>query len=343
MSDYSYDLIEELDSVGMAQTFMGSATNVEGFRRYVAIKRVIPRFASHPRFIEALLNEVRRGAWLSHANIFSVVDLGKSGDSVFTMTDFASGMSLKGILDALRLQRVRLELKDVIHIAVQVCAALSYAHGGIDEDGNRFEMTHGNVSPSNILFTRRGEVRIADFGLAKARTHFGSTYPEIMEGKLNYLSPEAALGREVDQRGDVFAVGACVWEMLAGRRLFLGDRDYKILDMVSEARIPTLVDTHPEVNPQFEGIILKALTRDPIDRFPSAGEFSDALESYGFHHQMMARRPDLDLKRLICAALSRQTSCPPNPPTIDEAIREELRGFTSTKRSRGRNALNAQV
>jgi len=186
---------------------------------------------------------------------------------------------------------------------------------------------HRDVSPPNILISKRGEVKVTDFGLAKARTQLERTDPGVVKGKFSYLSPEVATGQDVDERADIFALGVCVWEMLAGRRLFLGDTDYETVQAVSNANVPSLVGVHPEVDPQIEGLILKALARDPDERFRTAREFGDALAGYLFHHQMKVT--SYDIANLVKAALERQKSVPPQPMMIDGMIQEELGRFTS--------------
>jgi serine/threonine-protein kinase len=142
-----------------------------------------------------------------------------------------------------------------------------------------------------------------------------------------------ATGQEVDERADIFALGVCIWEMLAGRRLFLGDTDYETVQAVSNADVPSLVGVHPEVDPQFEAMILKALARNPADRFPTARELGDALASYLFHHQMKVT--SYDIANLVKAALERQKSVPPEPIMIDGMIQEELGRFTSLESDGG--------
>jgi eukaryotic-like serine/threonine-protein kinase len=148
-----------------------------------------------------------------------------------------------------------------------------------------------------------------------------------VKGKFSYLSPEVATGQEVDERADIFALGVCIWEMLAGRRLFLGDTDYETVQAVSGAQVPSLVGAHPEVDAQFEAIMMKALARKPADRYRSARELGDALASYLFHHQMKVT--PYDIASLVKAALERQKSVPPQPMMIDGMIQEELGRFTS--------------
>jgi serine/threonine-protein kinase len=327
MSEQRYHLLEKLESGGMAEVFLGEATSVQGFKKRVAIKRVLPHLASHTNFIGMFLDEARLGARLTHANIVSVFDIGKSDNSFFIVMEFVDGTNLKKIMETFRLKEQHFPLKDVIYIAMETCRGLSYAHELIDDDGHPVELVHRDVSPPNILISKRGEVKVTDFGLAKARTQLERTDPGVVKGKFSYLSPEVATGQDVDARADIFALGVCLWEMLAGRRLFLGDTDYETVQAVSNADVPSLVGVHPEVDPQFESLILKALARDPNNRFPSAREFGDALASYLFHHQMKVT--SYDIANLVKAALERQKSVPPQPMMIDGMIQEELARFTS--------------
>lgn len=327
MTDQRYRLIEKLESGGMAEVFLAEATSVQGFKKRVAIKRVLPHLASHTNFIGMFLDEARLGARLSHANIVSVFDIGSSDNSFFIVMEFIDGTNLKKIMETLRLKREAFPLKDVIYIAMEACRGLSYAHELRDDDGGPLELVHRDVSPPNILVSRRGEVKVTDFGLAKARTQLERTDPGVVKGKFSYLSPEAATGQEVTERADVFALGVCIWEMLAGRRLFLGDTDYETVQAVSAAQVPSLVGDHPEVDPEFEEILMRSLARDPEQRFESAREFGDTLAGYLFHHQMKVT--SYDIANLVKAALERQKSVPPRPMMIDTMIQEELARFTS--------------
>ncbi len=327
MTDQRYRLIEKLEAGGMAEVFLAEATSVQGFKKRVAIKRVLPHLASHKNFIGMFLDEARLGARLSHANIVSVFDIGSSDNSYFIVMEFVDGTNLKKIMETLRLKRQSFPLKDVIYIAMEACRGLSYAHELRDDDGNPLDLVHRDVSPPNILISRRGEVKVTDFGLAKARTQLERTDPGVVKGKFSYLSPEAATGQDVTERADIFALGVCVWEMLGGRRLFLGDTDYETVQAVSNAEVPSLIGDHPEVDAEFERLLAKSLAREPEHRFASAREFGDALAGYLFHHQMKVT--SYDIANLVKAALERQKSVPPRPMMIDTMIQEELARFTS--------------
>ena len=279
------------------------------------------------------LDEARLGARLSHANIVSVFDIGKSDNSFFIVMEFVDGTNLKKVMETMRLKRQPFPLKDAIYITMEACRGLSYAHELLDEDGGPLDLVHRDVSPPNILISKRGEVKVTDFGLAKARTQLERTDPGVVKGKFSYLSPEVAGGQQADERADIFALGVCLWEMLAGRRLFLGETDYETVQAVSAADVPSLVGSHPEVDAQFDAIVQKTLSRNPDDRFQTARDLGDALASYLFHHQMKVT--PYDIANLVKAALARQKSIPPQPVMIDDMIQEELARFTSLESSMG--------
>ena len=311
----------------MAEVFLGEATSVQGFKKRVAIKRVLPHLASHQNFIGMFLDEARLGARLNHANIVSVFDIGSSDDTFFIVMEFIDGCNLKKIIEASRNDERDFSLKDAIYIAMEVCRGLSYAHELRDDDNNPLDLVHRDVSPPNILISKRGEVKVTDFGLAKARTQLERTDPGVVKGKFSYLSPEAVAGKDVDARADIFALGVCLWEMLGSRRLFLGDTDYDTVQLVHEAHIPTLQGLHPEVDEQFQMLLERSLSKNPAERFQSAREFGDALAGYLFHHQMKVT--SYDIANVVKAALDRRNTLPPQPAIIDKMIQEEMAAFTS--------------
>jgi serine/threonine-protein kinase len=279
------------------------------------------------------LDEARLGARLSHANIVSVFDIGKADNSYFIVMEFVEGTNLKKIIETLRAKRKPFPLKDALYIAMEACRGLSYAHELLDDDGGPLDLVHRDVSPPNILISKRGEVKVTDFGLAKARTQLERTDPGVVKGKFSYLSPEVASGQGADERADLFALGVCLWEMLAGRRLFLGETDYETVQAVSAAKVPSLVGTHAEVDEELDALLQKSLARRPEDRFQSARELGDALAGYLFHHQMKVT--SYDIANLVKEALERQKSVPPQPVMIDTMILEELERFTSLESTAG--------
>jgi hypothetical protein len=206
----------------MAEVFKGEAMSVQGFKKQVAIKRVLPHLAQNKNFISMFLDEARLGARLTHANIVTRSSTSAPRDNTFFIVmEFIDGCNLKAVIEDHRQQGRRLPREGRVYIAIETCKGLSYAHEVQDDDGNDLHIVHRDISPPNVLISKRGEVKVTDFGLAKATTQLEKTDPGVVKGKFSYLSPEAALGESVDMKTDVYATGIVLWEMLAGRRLYL--------------------------------------------------------------------------------------------------------------------------
>jgi eukaryotic-like serine/threonine-protein kinase len=323
MADHRYRVIKRLEAGGMAEVYLGEATGVEGFKKRVAIKRVLPHLAQNENFIRMFLDEARLSARLNHANIVSVFDISAREDTYFLIMEFVDGANLKKILESLHRRGQRFQLPEAIYVCTEAARGLSYAHELHDENGRALGIVHRDISPPNIMLTKRGEVKVADFGLAKAGTQLSQTDPGVVKGKFSYLSPEAAFGKEVDARADVFSLGIVLWEMLAGRRLFLGETDYATVKLVQGANIPRLSPLNNQVDDAFEEILLRALTREPDARYQSAHEFGDALTGYLFARQLKVT--SFDIQTLVNTAISEDLLPTKNEASlIDRLIQEEL-------------------
>ena len=322
-AEHKYRVIKRLEAGGMAEVYLGEAVSVQGFKKKVAIKRVLPHLAQNESFIEMFLDEARLSARLNHANIVSVFDISKREDTYFLIMEFVDGVNLKKIMEGMAKRKQRMRLVDAVHLCVEACRGLSYAHELADESGKPLGIVHRDISPPNIMVTRRGEVKLADFGLAKASTQLQTTDPGVVKGKFSYLCPEAAQGQEVDARADIFAIGIVLWEMLAGKRLFWGENDYATVKLIQKANVPRLSPLNREVDEAFEEVLLKSLARDPAARFQSAREFGDALSDYLFRNQRMVTAYDLaNLVQLVTSEESHSTA--DEFSLIDRLIQEEL-------------------
>lgn len=326
----------------MAEVFVGEALSVQGFRKRVAIKRVLPHLAQNTNFIGMFLDEARLGARLNHANIVSVFDIGAADDTYFIVMEFVDGANLKKLMESVRAQGRHFPMKEAIYIAMEACRGLSYAHDLHDDDGNLLLLVHRDVSPPNILISKRGEVKVTDFGLAKATTQLETTDPGVVKGKFAYLCPEAARGEEVDLRADIFAMGIVLWELLSGRRLFLGENDYQTIKLVRQSNVPSLSRLNPEVDTEFEQVLGRALEKDPNDRYQSAREFSDALAGYLFSHQMKVTAFDIaNLVKVAAVDEPAKTKSAQQQSIIDKLIQEEMLRFTSIDESDEGSAAGA--
>ncbi|MCA9603421.1 MAG: serine/threonine protein kinase, partial [Myxococcales bacterium] len=328
MADQRYRVIDRLEAGGMAEVFRAEAISVQGFKKQVAIKRVLPHLSQNRNFIAMFLDEARLGARLNHANIVTVFDIGAADNTYFIVMEYIDGGNLKSVMEAIRKEGRPFPLKEALYICMEACRGLSYAHETTDDDGQSIGIVHRDVSPPNIMLSRRGEVKLTDFGLAKATTQLEKTDPGVVKGKFSYLSPEAAVGRPVDARADVFALGVVLWEMLASKRLFLGESDYHTVKMVQRAEVPSLVGLHQDADEEFNAVLQQALARDPDQRFQSAREFGDALAGYLFGHRLKVT--SYDIANLVKRTLSEEPKAKQtNQSIIDRLIQEELSAFQS--------------
>ena len=330
MAEQRYRVIERLAAGGMAEVFVGDAMSVQGFKKRVAIKRVLPHLASNENFIGMFLDEARLGARMNHANIVSVLDIGSADNTFFIVMEYVDGANLKTIIEVLLKQGRTVPMKEAVYIAMEASRGLSYAHELCDDDGNELDIVHRDISPPNILISKRGEVKVTDFGLAKASTQLEKTDPGVVKGKFSYLAPEAALGDPVDERADIFALGIVLWEMIAGRRLFLGESDYQTIKLVQQANVPSLAAINHEADENLERVLGKALAKNPADRYQSAREMSDALAGFLFTHQLKVT--SYDIASLVKNAVENEDkprAAAGQQSIIDKLIQEELVRFTS--------------
>ncbi|MEE2644954.1 MAG: protein kinase [Myxococcota bacterium] len=286
MTSEKYQIVQKLDTGGMAEVWKGKATSLQGFEKLVAIKRVLPELAEKDEFLSMFLDEARLALGLNHANIVQTFDIGLSGDAYFIVMEWIDGLNLRAILEALKEKKRQLSVAETVFIVAEVCRGLSYAHNCMNSQGEPLYIVHRDINPPNVLISREGEVKLVDFGLAKASTQASPTAQGMIKGKFGYLSPEAAFGEEIDARADLFAVGVLLWEMLAGRRLFDGANNRETVLMVRAAEHPPLASINPAVDDELEEIVSRSLERDRERRYQSAEELGRALTRYLFQRQL---------------------------------------------------------
>jgi len=272
-----YRVVEKLESGGMAEVFRAESEGLQGFRKQVAIKRVLPHLSEKKRFIAMFLDEARLSAQLSHSNCVQVFDIGVGDQAYFIVMEYVDGANLKAIAETIRKAGRDFPVPAAAFIAHEICKGLSYAHEFHDPNGLEMKIVHRDISPPNVLITKFGEVKIVDFGLAKASSQLEKSEPGIIKGKFSYLSPEAAMGQEVDARTDIFAVGIMLWELLAGQRLFLGETDFQTVKKVQQAMVPPVSQVNPKVPVELERIVNRALARDINARYQTARELGQDL------------------------------------------------------------------
>ncbi len=276
----NYLLMERIAIGGMAELFKARQNGLEGFRRILAIKRILPHLAANQDFVTMFIDEAKLAAQLSHPNIGHIYDLGKLEDSYFIAMEYVDGKDLRAILKAIDQKEARMPFRVAAYVTQKLCSALSYAHSAKDMDGKRMDLVHRDVSPQNIIISTTGEVKLVDFGIAKAASKASHTQTGALKGKLLYMSPEQAWGKTIDLRADIFALGVVMWEMLTGRKLFYGDSEMSILEKVREAVVESPRSIREDIPEELERIVLKALEKDPSKRYRDCQAMQADIERF---------------------------------------------------------------
>lgn len=326
-----YRVIERLASGGMAEVFVAESAGIEGFKKTVAIKRVLPHLSEKKRFIAMFLDEARLSAHLSHSNVVQVFDIGVGDNTYFIVMEYVDGADLKQVIKHIRDEQRPFPIEAALYICAKMCEGLAYAHElENQETGDCFNVVHRDISPPNVLISKHGEIKIVDFGLAKASTQLEKSEAGIIKGKFSYLSPEAAHGQEVDARADIFAVGIMLWEMLAGRRLFQGKTDYDTVKQVQKAEIPPITKVCREADDHLESILRRALARDRDARYASARALGSDLTRYLYKVGKPVSAFDIaELVRGPMQARKLKSGADGGVSIIDKLIAETLFEFTS--------------
>ncbi len=276
-----YALYGEIAAGGMATVHLGRLVGPVGFSRTVAIKRLHPQFAKDPEFVSMFLDEARLAARIQHPNVVSTLDVVALEGEVFLVMEYIQGESLSKLVRACRRKDTLVPPRIASSVVAAALHGLHAAHEAKSERGEPLNIVHRDISPQNILVGVDGVARVLDFGVAKAAMRAQTTRDGQMKGKLGYMSPEQLHGKGVDRRTDVFAAGVVLWEALTGRRLFDGADAGEIMMKVMSADIPQPGLVVPSIPPQLDSITMRALERDPSNRFASAREFAIALEQAG--------------------------------------------------------------
>ncbi len=275
-----YLLLERINVGGMAEVFKAKAFGVEGFERVLAIKRILPSMADDDEFINMFVDEARIAVQLSHANIVQIYELGKYENQYYIAMEYVSGKDLRQILDRFRKRKQTLPIPAAAFLTSKICEGLDYAHRKSDPTGKPLNLIHRDVSPQNILVSYEGAVKITDFGIAKAEDRASKTQAGVLKGKFGYMSPEQVRGLEIDHRSDIFAVGILMYEMLTGKRLFIGESDFSTLEKVRNADVPPPTQHNPAIPPELERVMLKALAREREERYQWTSELHDDLQQF---------------------------------------------------------------
>ncbi len=277
-----YTLLRKLATGGMAELFLALQKSVAGFEKLIVIKRVLPQMVEDRSFIDMLLQEARIAATLSHPNIVQIYDVGEAEGSFYIAMEHIHGEDIRSVIRQMRAKDYpEFPVEHALAIALGVCAGLNYAHEKKDLDGHPLGIVHRDISPQNVLMTFSGDIKIVDFGIAKSDTKMiTETKSGRLKGKVPYMSPEQARGEKIDGRSDIFSAGVMLFELTTGRRLFKGQSEFETLKLICDRDYPLPSSVRSGYPPALESIVMKALAKDPTERYQTARQMQNALEEF---------------------------------------------------------------
>lgn len=306
---------------GMGEVWLAQQRGSAGWQKQVAVKKLLPHLSQDAEFLARFHDEGRLAASLSHGNIVATLEMVEQDGETLVAMEYVDGIDLR---EALRRSRARGQTVPVdvaLWVASEVCRALDFAHSRLGDDGRPLGIVHRDVSPSNVLLSRSGEVKLADFGIAAARSRLSRTLTGQLRGKLSYMSPEQASGLRVDGRSDLFALGAVVYEMLSGQKAFDGDAEAEILGRVQQARCTPLAELRPDLDPDLVATVERSMTLDPDARYATAEEMGVELL-----RSMMLQTGPVTQKRLArwLESLAHGAAASGARPGLDSALLAQL-------------------
>jgi serine/threonine-protein kinase len=271
-----YHIIGELARGGMGVVYLVATRGPGDFSKLLVLKELQPDLAEEPALLEMFFEEARLAARLNHPNIVQTYEVGTEGKRHYIVMDYLSGRALSRVL---RRRDKAFTLAMHLRVLCEVLRGLDYAHRLTGFDGKAIGIVHRDVNPQNVFITFDGQVKLLDFGIAKALDSHIETRTGVLKGKPGYMAPEQLAGR-IDTRADIYAVGTMIWEAIAGRRLWSGKTDVEILSQLMEGKLPSLADTVPDAPPALVRMCEKAMARDPADRHATAAELLAELQAY---------------------------------------------------------------
>jgi serine/threonine protein kinase len=272
-----YQLLEKVAVGGMAELYRAKVIGDHGFEKLVAIKKILPHLTDEGNLVKAFIDEAKLAALLQHENIVQIYDFGSMNGEYFIAMEYLFGKDLRRLVHKARENDVPLSLENTLYIISRICAGLDYSHNLKDLQGKPLNIIHRDINPQNIFITYEGQVKIIDFGIAKAASHNSTTHEGLIKGKLAYMSPEQANGQTIDRRSDIYSTGIILYELLAGRRMFQGET-MQIYTRVRDAAYEPLQKMVPDLPAKLHALVERALAKQPGERYQSSGEMLADLE-----------------------------------------------------------------
>ncbi len=283
-----YELVSRLAAGGMAEIFLARTKSIQGFEKYLVIKRILGHRTQDPEFVRMFLDEARVAATLDHPNIVQIYDVGHVDNEYFIAMEYLRGHNLIEIVRAgAKLGYAKPPLEHVVSTLTQCCAGLHYAHEKRDFEGRSLEIVHRDVTPQNVVVSFDGSVKVVDFGIAKAATREVETLAGTLKGKIGYMSPEQCRGGSVDRRSDVFAVGIILFELTTGKRLYHERSDFDTLKKIIEGPVPSPRDLLPFYPAFLNAIVVRCLQKNPDDRYQTARDLHADLDAFARDNQLV--------------------------------------------------------
>ncbi|MEO8552961.1 MAG: serine/threonine-protein kinase, partial [Kofleriaceae bacterium] len=320
-----YQLVERLAMGGMAELFVATSPGEHGFQKKVVIKRLLPHLGVDDTYKNMFIDEAKLTARLVHPKIAQTFELGRVDQDLFIAMEFVDGIDVLALLREFAQRRRRVDPQLAAWIAHEVLDALDYAHNVRDDQGRTLGIVHRDISPSNVLLSNRGDVKLVDFGIARAkdpdRAHKSKT--GTLKGKYGYMSPEQVIEMPLDGRSDVFSVGVVLAELLTGRRLFAAANELDVLLMVRDAKLTRFDKYGHEIEHGLQGIVRKALKKSVEERYAHAAAFRDAISEWLFEHRhrmtnKMVADVVAELQPAVVERRNRQVADTPVPSVIDD-------------------------
>ncbi len=275
-----YELIYRLGSGGMATVYVARLSGLAGFERLVAVKAIHQHLADSKKFVDMFLDEARVAAAIHHPNVAEIYEVGKDKDQYFMVGEFVHGYDLGKLLRRSEERRQPLSHGLLAQIGAQICFGLHAAHQTRDKNGNPLDLIHRDVSPNNILISYNGFVKIIDFGVAWASNRLAHTESGALKGKIGYVAPEQITGQTLDRRSDIFSAGVIQYIMATMTHPFPGNSDAERLHKIVTGELVAPREINPDVHPELERIIMKAMSTSPADRYDSAAQMGQDLEAF---------------------------------------------------------------
>lgn len=276
-----YILLEKLASGGMAEVYLAGSLGAEGISKFFAVKHILPEFSDNENFIRMFKDEAKITVNLNHSNIVPVFEFGVEDGLFYLVMDFVEGSNLKDFLRVLEKAHKRLSTEQIVYICKEIAKGLDHAHRCLDgSTGKPLSIIHRDISPQNVMISFEGEVKIIDFGIAKAESQIEKTQSGNLKGKFSYMSPEQTEGHDLDLRTDIFSLGILMWELLANNRLFASKTEIDTIRKVRECQVPSLTEINPNISPELERIVQKTLNKDRHARYQSCSDLSRDLNRF---------------------------------------------------------------